>query len=162
MTITKGKAGALFFLALAMAYGYFVGDIPLLPGDDMEPINARTLPKALAWMLGVVAFLQLVLPEKDPEEDGNSFLTAFKGLNWTRAISLGVLMIAYGMTIKLVGFLISTSIFLMLGFWILGERRIHIILLASVPVVAAFWYILSKLLGIYLAPGIIAELLGLG
>ncbi|HCW68924.1 MAG TPA: tripartite tricarboxylate transporter TctB family protein, partial [Thalassospira lucentensis] len=43
---------------------------------------------------------------------------------------------------------------------VLGERRIKVLLGASIPVVFIFWYLLTQLMGIYLAPGDIFEMLG--
>jgi len=49
MSINRDKFGAMLFLCLALIYGYYVGDIPLLFGDEDAPFNARTLPNAIAW-----------------------------------------------------------------------------------------------------------------
>ncbi len=157
MSINRDKFGALLFLCLALIYGYYVSDIPLLFGDEDAPFNAQTLPNALAWVLGVVSFIQLVMPAR---EEAGSLSAAFKGLKWRRVILLAGMMIFYGLTIRYLGFLISTIIFLSCGFAILGERRIKVLLGASIPIVVAFWFLLSQLMGIYLAPGDIFELLG--
>lgn len=159
MTLSRDKAGALAFLALAIAYGMFIQDIPLLPGDEMEPFNARTLPKALAWGMGIVSFLMLVLPTRNKEE-AVPFLTVFKGLNWLKALALLASMVAYGLALKPMGFILATILFLLAGQLILGERRPLILFLASVPLVIAFWFILSQLLDIYLDPGDLFRFLG--
>lgn len=157
MSINRDKFGALLFLCLALIYGFYVDDIPLLFGDEDAPFNAQTLPNALAWILGLVSFIQLVMPAN--QEAGN-LSAAFRGLKWGRVVQLGVLMIFYGFTIRYLGFLISTTIFLVGGFAVLGERRIKVLLGASIPVVFIFWYLLTQLMGIYLAPGDIFEMLG--
>ncbi|RCK26393.1 tripartite tricarboxylate transporter TctB family protein [Thalassospira lucentensis] len=157
MSINRDKFGALLFLCLALIYGFYVDDIPLLFGDEDAPFNAQTLPNALAWILGVVSFIQLVIPAN--QEAGN-LSAAFRGLKWGRVVQLAVLMVFYGFTIRYLGFLISTTIFLVGGFAVLGERRIKVLLGASIPVVFIFWYLLTQLMGIYLAPGDIFEMLG--
>ncbi|WP_102782735.1 tripartite tricarboxylate transporter TctB family protein [Thalassospira sp. GB04J01] len=157
MSINRDKFGALLFLCLALIYGFYVDDIPLLFGDEDAPFNAQTLPNALAWILGLVSFIQLVMPAN--QEAGN-LSAAFRGLKWGRVVQLGVLMVFYGFTIRYLGFLISTTIFLVGGFAVLGERRIKVLLGASIPVVFIFWYLLTQLMGIYLAPGDIFEMLG--
>jgi putative tricarboxylic transport membrane protein len=81
-------------------------------------------------------------------------------MKWKPVIMLAALMIFYGLTIRYLGFLISTTIFLMGGFAVLGESRIKVLLGAAVPVVFVFWFLLSQLMGIYLAPGDIFEMLG--
>jgi putative tricarboxylic transport membrane protein len=40
-----------------------------------------------------------------------------------------------------------------MGYWLLGERRLRTLLLASVPFAVGFWLLLAKVLDIYLAPG---------
>lgn len=157
MSINRDKFGALLFLCLALIYGFYVDDIPLLFGDEDAPFNAQTLPNALAWILGVVSFIQLVMPAN--HEAGN-LSAAFRGLKWGPVVQLAVLMVFYGFTIRYLGFLISTTIFLVGGFAVLGERRIKVLLGASIPVVFIFWYLLTQLMGIYLAPGDIFEMLG--
>ncbi|WP_412776253.1 tripartite tricarboxylate transporter TctB family protein [Thalassospira lucentensis] len=157
MSINRDKFGALLFLCLALIYGFYVDDIPLLFGDEDAPFNAQTLPNALAWILGLVSFIQLVMPAN--QEAGN-LSAAFRGLKWGPVVQLGVLMVFYGFTIRYLGFLISTTIFLVGGFAVLGERRIKVLLGASIPVVFIFWYLLTQLMGIYLAPGDIFEMLG--
>ncbi|MCC9622875.1 tripartite tricarboxylate transporter TctB family protein [Thalassospira sp. MA62] len=156
MSINRDKFGAMLFLCLALIYGYNVGDIPLLFGDEDAPFNARTLPNALAWMLGVVSFIQLVLPAN---VEAGKLSTAFRGLKWGRVVVLAVLMVLYGATIRFLGFPISTSLFLMGGFLTLGERRPHVVILTAVLVTLAFWGLLY-LMGIYLTPGDLFYYLG--
>ncbi|MDP2698433.1 tripartite tricarboxylate transporter TctB family protein [Thalassospira sp.] len=157
MTINRDKFGALLFLTLALIYGYYIKDIPLLYGDEDAAFNAQTMPTAVAWLMGVVSFLQLVLP---PRTEVHNLRDAFVGLQWRKVILLSVLMIFYGLTIRYLGFIISTSIFLLIGFMILGERRIKVLLGASIPVVVVFWFLLAKLMGVYLAPGDLFQIFG--
>jgi putative tricarboxylic transport membrane protein len=149
MSINRDKFGALLFLCLALIYGFYISDIPLLFGDEDAPFNARTLPTALAWILGVVSFAQLVLPAN---QEAGSLSNAFHGLKWRRVLILAVLMVFYGLTIKRLGFPLSTSLFLMGGFYVLGERRLHVLIPTAVGVALAFWGLLH-LMGIYLQPG---------
>jgi putative tricarboxylic transport membrane protein len=61
---------------------------------------------------------------------------------------------------KWIGFIISSILFLLVGFYILGERRIKRMLLASIPLVVMLWFIMSSLLGVYIAPGELFYILG--
>ena len=150
MLITKDRLGAFVFLVFSIAYGFTVRDIPLFPGDEFEPFNARTMPTLLAYFGAAVSFLILI---RAPEPGEGSFAAPFLGLNWGVVFKLAGLMIAYGFGLYWLGFLIATTAFLMAGFWVLGERRRKIILSASLPIVVAFWLILTKFLSIYLTPG---------
>lgn len=159
MTFTKDKTGAFAFLVLALAYGLNIGDIPMLPGDEDEPFNAKTMPYFLAWVMGGVSFLMLVTRSRN-ETGADSVVKAFQGLYWGKTIQLLGLMVFYGMTITFLGFIPSTILFIFGGLWILEERRLKVLLLVSVPVTVIFWYILSQLLGIYLTHGELFFLLG--
>jgi len=43
----------------------------------------------------------------------------------------------------------------------MGERNIKLILLSSIPLVIVLWLLLSKILGMYIAPGEIFYIIGL-
>jgi putative tricarboxylic transport membrane protein len=64
-----------------------------------------------------------------------------------------VLVVAFALALDWVGFFIATIFFLIGGYWLLGERRIKTLLVASVPFAGGIWFVLTQLLDIYLAPG---------
>jgi len=70
-------------------------------------------------------------------------------------------MVLYGIGIPWLGFIVASILFLLAGFYILGERRIGRMLLAAVPLVVVLWLLMSKLLGVYIAPGELFYLLGI-
>ncbi len=82
-------------------------------------------------------------------------------MDWFTAILLVVLMFGYGLTMKWFGFIIASILFLLVGFWILGERRLKLMFLTAVPLVLVLWAIMSMLLGVYIAPGDIFYQLGI-
>ena len=147
MTITKERIGALFFLLLSIVYGYLATGIRLYPGDELDPMTARTLPLLLSAM-GIV--FSLVLLVTGGHEPLNRRALA---LNWKPVILLMLLSLGYGLALDWLGFLLSTTVFLMGGFRILGEKRLKILLLVAVPFVFIFWFGLTQMLDIYLAPG---------
>ena len=69
-----------------------------------------------------------------------------------QAVMLLALMVAYALCLRPVGFIISTTAFLFLGAFILGERKW--ILMASVAIIATMivWYLVQEVLGIYMRP----------
>lgn len=150
--MSKDKVGALFFLVLSITYGVLAFDIPLTFVGEDEVFTAQTLPIALAIVGAVVSFLILVLPSANTG-DSTKVTAAFRGLNWKRVGLLSLLMVFYGLTIRWLGFVLSTTLFLIGGFRVLGERRIKVLLLASVPVVVVFWLLMTRILGVYLDPG---------
>ena len=73
-----------------------------------------------------------------------------KVLDYKKVIFLVIIMIFYGLTILRVGFFLSTSIFLLLSYYFLGERRWKLMLIFSFPFVAMFMFLLHGVLNIYL------------
>lgn len=145
MKLTRDRMSALFFLALSIAYYMGATGIELYPGDEEELINAQTFPKFIGVMAGIFSFLILVLPAKGAEEKID-----WRSYDWRRPLVLCALMAGYGLTIKWPGFFLATSVFLIGGFLVLGERRWWAVLVASIPVAAAFEFILAGLLDIYI------------
>jgi len=147
MRISKERIGALFFLMLSILYGHLASDIRLYPGDELEAMTARTLPYVLSG-LGIVFSLSLLIGGKSAVVG-----PVAANLNWKPVIFLMLLSLCYGFALDWLGFLISTTLFLIAGFRILGEKRVKILLLVAVPFVFIFWFGLTQMLDIYLAPG---------
>lgn len=156
MMLSKNRIGGLLVLLLSIAYGYSASDIALFPGEEFEPVSARTFPYVLA-VLGAVCSLALIVFDKG---DGLSDDDGVGELQWRLAAGLLLLMIGYGIALERLGFLIATILFLIFGFWMLGERRPKILLAVSVPFTLAFWALLTQALDIYLAPGQLLNGLG--
>lgn len=148
MTISKDHIGGLVFLCLSVAYGYYTGDIPLLPGDEFAPFNAQSLPSALAVLGGILSVALIVTADRSAE--GRVKLA---GYDFWLVGKLLLLVMLLGFVLPWLGFLLSTILFLMGGYWILGVRKVKTLLLASVPFSVVLWFMLAQLLDIYLAPG---------
>jgi putative tricarboxylic transport membrane protein len=157
--MAREKVGALVMLLFSMAYGLLALKIPLSFLAQNEFFTSRTMPYALAVLGVLLALLILVFPTTAPEGK-RSLREETHGMDWKTAILLVVGMIAYGLTMKWIGFIISSILFLLVGFYILGERRIKRMLLASIPLVVMLWFIMSSLLGVYIAPGELFYILG--
>ena len=148
MTLSKDHIGGLVFLGLSAAYGYDAGQIPLLPGDEFEPFHAQTVPNALA-LIGSLLSIALLLTATSSEQDK----LKLKGYDFALVGKLLVLVVLFALALEWLGFLIATVFFLIGGYWLLGERRIKTLLIASIPFAAGIWFVLTQLLDIYLAPG---------
>ena len=148
MQISNERIGALFFLVLSVLYGYYGSEIRLYPGDEFEPMTARTLPYVLSLLGVVFSIILLITGRPKPEESGPK-----ESRRWAPVLFLIGLTLFYGLTLDWLGFVISTILFLIGGFRILGETRWRTILLVSIPFVLIFWFCLTQLLDIYLAPG---------
>ena len=157
--MAREKVGALLMLLFSMGYGLLTFRIPLSFMARNETFTSQTMPFALAVLGIILSLLILVLPIVDPKGK-RTLKEETRGMDWKKAILLVVGMIIYGLVIKWLGFIISSIIFLLCGFYILGERRIKRMLLASIPLVILLWFVMSALLGVYIAPGEIFYMLG--
>ena len=120
--ITGNTVIALLFLTFSIVYGLKAREIELYFGDAEAIFTAWTFPNFLAILGGIVALAMLLLPSKGkPSLDAETLV----GFDWPRVIALCVAMVAYGLTIMTVGFLNSTTLFLIAGFVILGERHVE-------------------------------------
>jgi putative tricarboxylic transport membrane protein len=148
--LNSDKIAALLFCLFVLGYGYQTSLIPLLPGDEYEPFNARTLPTILTYAgIGLSILLFMNSTAKSSEKE------SLKAYNWPLLLQFLVLMALYGYGLYLIGFLLATSLFLLGGFYLLGERRKSILFGASFPFVTAFYLLLTQGLDIYLEPGIV-------
>lgn len=170
LSLNKDLIGGLIFLALSISYGLSAQLIPYFPGDEYEPFTARTLPYVLS-VLGTVLSFSLVInalreQQKNKQQASDELavptLKPALGYDWSTVIKLLAIMVVYAMGLKWMGFVIATTFFLFAGFWVLGERRKKILFGASLPFVLVFWFALTQLLDIYLAPGQLFALIGFG
>ncbi|MFG1490088.1 tripartite tricarboxylate transporter TctB family protein [Oceanospirillum sp. HFRX-1_2] len=172
LSLNKDLIGGLIFLVLSIGYGLSAQLIPYFPGDEYEPFTARTLPYVLS-VLGTVLSLSLVISalreqqqkkQENAQQQGLDLpqLQPALGYDWSTVIKLLAIMVIYAMGLKWMGFVIATTFFLFAGFWVLGERRKTILFGASLPFVMVFWFALTQLLDIYLAPGQLFAALGFG
>lgn len=159
MNVNREKIGALLILALSIAYGIYAFKIPLIFLSQGETLNARTMPYALSIAGIVLSLLIILLPSFDKEK-AMTVKQALSGLDWRRTSYLTGLMIFYSLSMPWIGFVIASIGFMAGGTMILGERNYKKILLASIPLVIALWFILTKILGMYIAPGELYYLLG--
>lgn len=150
--LSRDRVGAMIFLLVSIGYGYQITFIPLFPGDEYEPFTARTLPTILS-AVGII--LSLILLVTGQPNDKSGAVTEF---NWKLLIGFLALMALYGIGLTYIGFVLSTSLFLLAGFYLLGERRRSVLLGASFPFVIAFYLLLTQGLDIYLEPGVIFTL----
>lgn len=148
---------ALIFLIICLAYGYtafFTMDAGLPPFMKFNPIWPSTFPKALSVMGAVVALIVLLGLEKSDHtaevaEINYRRLTDYK---IGQAALLMGLMVIYALALRPAGFLISTSLFLVLGSAILGERRGLVMILVSGLATGIVWWLVDEVLGIFLRP----------
>ncbi len=146
--LTKDRISGLFFLAVSIAYGALAFDIRQMPFGAAEVFTPRTMPFGLS-LLGIVVSTAIIL--RSPPGD-KAASTPWASFAWHRVVLLALDMLVYAFLITRIGFMASTTLFLIIGYLILGERRPWILAVASLPVAVVFWLLLDQLLGIYLGP----------
>ncbi len=140
-------------MLLSLAYGYHATQIPGYPGDEYEPFTASTLPYALAGAGALLSLLLICFPggERLQRESGN----------WRLVFALLLLMLAYGLALGWLGFLVATTLFLIGGIRLMGEQSLAFTCKVSLPFTLIFWALLTKGLNVYLEPGrLFTQLLG--
>ena len=144
MRISPVKIISLLFFLFSGFYLYHAYQIRVFSFDENAPFNAKTFPILLGYAGIFFSGLYIALPEKRPSNVNLSVL------DYNRTITLVILMIIYGVTILKAGYFLSTSIFLVLSYLTLGEKRWFWVFALSFPFVAIFMFLLHGLLDIYL------------
>ena len=146
---------ALLLLGICLVYGYaawFTMDGNLAPFMKRNPIWPSTFPKVLS-VLGILATLFILLGiEKSTPKDADIEYRRLGEYHLGQAMLLLGLMVAYALCLRPLGFLISTSAFLILGSYILGERKWHVMLPVALIATGSVWYLVQEVLGIYMRP----------
>ena len=114
LKLTNSRIGGIFLLIFCLFYWSKIGDIRLLPFQANQAFTPRTIPQVLAVLGAGLSVLLIILPGKDERFD-------LKSLNWPLGLAFLVLMSVYGFTVRPMGFLLSTSLFLMIGFAMLAS-----------------------------------------
>jgi putative tricarboxylic transport membrane protein len=142
--ITPSKIISLLFFVFSGFYLYTAHQIQVFSFDENAAFNAKTFPIYLGYAGILFSALYIILPETKPSN------VNLKVLEYKKTIMLVILMVLYGLTILRAGYFLSTSIFLVLSYIVLGERKWIWIFILSFPFVAMFMYLLHGLLNIYL------------
>lgn len=146
---------ALVLLGICLTYGYaawFTMDGSLPPFMQRNPIWPSTFPKVLS-VLGIIASAIILLGfEKSEIKEADIDYRRLGEYHLGQAIALLVLMVVYALCLRPIGFLLATSGFLILGSYILGERKWHIMLPVAFVATGSVWYLVQEVLGIYMRP----------
>ncbi|MEM8749721.1 MAG: tripartite tricarboxylate transporter TctB family protein [Pseudomonadota bacterium] len=145
MLFSKDRLGGILMLAFCVLYWSKIADIRLLPFQANQAFTPRTIPEILAYLGIGLSVLIILFP-------GNRERFDLRGLNWPLGLAFLALMSAYGLAVRPLGFLLSTSVFLMVGFALLGERSPVKLVLVSVPLVVAFWILMNYGLSVFIEP----------
>ena len=146
---------ALILLGICIIYGYTAWvtmDASLAPFMRRNPIWPSSFPKVLS-VLGILACLIILSGlEKGGEKIGEIDHRRLGDYFYGQALLLLGLMVLYALCLRPVGFLVSTSAFLIMGSFLLGERKWHIMIPVAFVATGSVWYLVQEVLGIFLRP----------
>ena len=150
--MSRSRFGAMVILGFSIVYGIMALHFPEIPAFN-DSISPSSLPASLSVAGIIISMLIFLIPAESvtttPKFTPESIL---------RVSLLLLLMISYGLSIEILGFLIATILFLGVGFWIMGERKPKVIFLTAAITAFAFWLFLTQLLRIYLDSGSLGKL----
>ena len=144
------RAVALFFLAFSIAYAVLAWDYPLLPFEKRTPFRPNTLPIGLAVVAIILSTAALIAPggESGLSDEGRGW----RSFDWRAAGIMVLLMVLYAASIRAVGYIPSTSLFLISGAVALGERRFYALIPVALSTAAVTWLLVQGVLGVFLSP----------
>ena len=144
MRISTDKIISLLFFILSALYLYQTYQIRVFSFDENAPFNAKTFPTFIAYFGMLLSVLYVVLPERSRTEVDH------KVLDYKSTLFLIIIATTYGFIILRAGFFLSTSLFLFLSYYFLGERRWIWMFVLSFPFVVLFMFLLHGILDVYL------------
>ena len=156
MNLERAIAGIFILLCLIYGYTAFISmEANLLPFEINMIFLPNTMPKWLS-VLGVIVGLVVVIQseskadvEIDPGEIDYRNMRQYK---LAQALFLLLLMVAYALLLRPIGFLAATTLFLAGGSIILGERKFIVLIPIAVFTALVIWYLVQEVLGIFLRP----------
>ena len=149
--MSRNRLGAVVILGFSIAYGIIALHFPVPPAFN-DSASPSSLPISLSAAGIIISMLILLFPTESVTTTQK--LTP-KGI--LRVSLLLLLMVSYGLSIEILGFLVSTVLFLGIGFWIMGERKLKVILLIATVTAFTFWLSLTQFLKIYLDSGSLSK-----
>lgn len=154
--MTKNAIGSIFFLAFSSFYFFNVFSIKKMPMSQFDVMTASTFPFYMGIAGIIISLLIFIMSFIDKDKDILD-ITYIKSLDFKTTLYFVAAMIFYGFTIRSLGFIISTILFLVIGFILLKERNLKRIFLISMGVSIGFYLLLNNILGVYIDPGMLVE-----
>jgi putative tricarboxylic transport membrane protein len=147
---------ALVFLAVSIVYGYESYHYELLPFERNMVFLPTTLPMVLSLLAAMLSIIILLSPKATADAGGDALgsinIDKWREYKVGQALALVAIMIAYALTLRSLGFIASTTLFLIGSGWILGERKLLVMSVTAMIGAGSVWYLVQEALGIFLRP----------
>ncbi len=147
---------ALAFLVICAIYGYtafFTMDSGLAPIMQRNPVWPSTFPKILS-VAGILVSLWIILGFEKSSSTAKVEIDYRKLTEYKvgQAALLIALMVVYALILRPAGFLISTTLFIVIAAAILGERKWFLMFTVAILASVIVWYLVDGVLGVYMRP----------
>jgi putative tricarboxylic transport membrane protein len=147
---------ALVLLVICVAYGYtawFGMDDALPPFMRRNPVWPSSFPKILS-IAGAACALFILVMQKAPGAPAEGEIDYRRLFDYKigQAGALVGMMILYALTLNPIGFLAATTLFLAGGGFVLGERRLWLLIPVAAFAAGSIWWLVQEVLGIFLRP----------
>ena len=147
--------GELTFMVLAVAFSAFM--LWTAYGiSQFESISSPgVFPMLCAALLLITGLMSLVSTAKARLQlEGETFFQHFvRKLAPLQLVLFTLLIVAYALTLEIVGFLLGSYLFLLLSMQVLGSKRIGLNLLVSAVVLAAIFVVFQTAFSVVLPAG---------
>ena len=140
---------SLVLLGFAGFYAYLIVNLPAR--DLPNTLGAAFMPSVLAGLLAIFAIILLTLSVLDKNDDSTVSLPAKDLIG---IAGLMVLIIIYVNAMKLLGFVISSILFLGILTWIAGSRKPIEVASFSIATTIAVYLLFHKFFNVQLPTGI--------
>ena len=147
---------AVVFLVVALVYGYASYTYSLLPFELNMAFLPNTMPMALSGLGILLSLIIILTPRKTVDSNAESLgefdISKMRGYKTGQALGLIAAMVVYALALRPFGFIAATTLFLFGTEWILGERKLPIMILSATVGAGCIWYLVQEALGIFLRP----------
>jgi putative tricarboxylic transport membrane protein len=147
---------AVVFLVIALVYGYASYTYPLLPFERNMVFLPNTMPMVLSGLGMLFSLIIVLTPRKTADADGEALgefdVSRLRGYKTGQALGMIAAMVVYALALRPFGFIAATTLFLFGTEWILGERKLHTMILSALVGSVCIWYLVQEALGIFLRP----------
>jgi len=114
----------------------------------------NTMPMVLSVLGALFALIILLTPKTAGEDEalGSIDLSRLREYKVGQALALIGSMILYAIALRPIGFIAATVLFLVGTGWILGERKLLLMIGVALTGALVIWLLVEQALGIFLRP----------
>ena len=140
---SRDKITVLILLAASIMIGVFAHG----SGPVAEPLEAASASSRLLTAVALAGSLIAILMLLSPGSSHRSLGAVLRDF-WPQLAGLAMLVVGYALALGTLGFFLATSLFLAIGYLLLGGRRWEALLILAIPVAAALQLMMHGMFGV--------------